>query len=138
MKELIPTIYGLVTDDGKFIPDIPAMFKDAFIPLRNKRIAVILKEEKKRRSESQNKYYWAVPVRMIAEHEGKTSMQTHEWLLHEFNSEIVVMAGKAHRIRKGSSELNTVEFMDDYIFHIQQWAAEELHMNIPGPNEVNY
>ena len=138
MKDFIPTIYGTVTDDGRFHADDPIAFKNAFVMLRNKNVEVSIKERRKRRSDRQNAYYWGVVVKMLSEHTGYSPDQMHSILKQIFNSEVAMVGGIECRIEKSTTKLSTYDFSEEYIRSIQQWAAEKFDLQIPDPNEVEY
>jgi len=83
---------------------------------------------------NQNGYYWAVVVADIAAHTGHTPQEIHEEMkiLHnpvasEFSPEIT---------KGGSTEaLNTIEF-EEYVERVRVWAATDLDLVIPLPNET--
>lgn len=94
---------------------------------------VVIKKHEKQRSNPQNKYYWAVVCRMIADETGLTPDEAHEALKIKF-------LPKHHDLLptvKSTTKLSTIEFQA-YIAEITMWAAEFLQLIIPDPNEVDY
>ena len=92
------------------------------------------------RSLQQSKFYWAVVVEMLSDYTGFTPDEMHEWLKMKFipkrlavadgNGEIVgefVLGGSTRK-------LTTVQF-EHYITTIREWAAIDLGVVIPEPNE---
>lgn len=123
----------------------------------------IIRKPRKPRSNEQNAYYWAVIVKIISEEIGYTPDETHEalkwmFLKKEVNRE--PLSVKVQKIldrlsekigisiswhRKGeppntirsTTSLSTKE-MEDYNESCRRWAASELNIMIPAPNEVDY
>lgn len=84
------------------------------------------------RSDKENRYYWAVIVKTLADFCGYTSEEMHEALKWQFLK--VVTPGKPNKVRS-TSDLTTVE-AEEYYESIRQWAAQEYGVIIPLPNEV--
>ena len=73
------------------------------------------------RSERQNKYYWKCIVQPIGEFTGYHKFEMHEILKERF-------------IIKTTKELDKQEF-NQYCEEIRAWAAVELGLHLPAPNE---
>ncbi len=95
---------------------------------------VTIRLVKKRRSLDQNAFWWAVPVRIIAEHCGYDPEQMHYALLGEWRGYIDGPSGEKVPRCASSSRLTTVEFTE-LIDWVQRWAVEQLDLQIPSPNE---
>jgi hypothetical protein len=90
-----------------------------------------LTKANRKRSLSQNAYYWGVVIKIIADHSGYTSHEVHQWLAGEFLS-----YQKAGRLfAKSTTELDTMEF-ERYLERCRIWAQTEQDLRIPLPNEV--
>lgn len=94
-----------------------------------------------RRSDQQNRFYWAVCVIMVRDalinlgHE-VTSEDTHAFLKDKFNSKTICNAdGELIGTIGGSTTELTTSDMMVYIEQIQRWAAQSLNLYIPDPNE---
>lgn len=124
---------GTVTPEG-FRLDDKAGFKKAVsrLPLGRMRIAVEPIGEK--RSLDQNAYWWAVPVKLLAEHCGYTDSQMHYALLGECFGYTSGPTGKAVPVKPSSSELTVAEFTQ-LIEWVLTWGPSELGVIIPGPSE---
>jgi hypothetical protein len=100
-------------------------------------------EKGKRRSDSQNRFYWGCVLSIVKEglqqvgyREVKTNEDAHEILkflflkkkmINEVNGEEIIIPGSTQK-------LTTVEFMA-YIEEITQWSASYLGCIIPNPGE---
>lgn len=90
-----------------------------------------IQKSKRIRSLNQNKYYWGVVVKIIANHTGYTSDEMHQWLASEFLS----YNSKGRVFTKSTTKLNTLEF-EQYLEKCRQWGQEEMSCYIPLPNEL--
>jgi len=90
---------------------------------------------KKGRSNSQNRYYWGVVVKMLSEYTGFTDEEIHEILKHHFLSVNKTFNDMIFYIPQSTTSLTTAQ-MEDYLTKVRRWAAAELGCSIPEPNEV--
>jgi len=112
-------------------------------------IEVIFQRKRKRRSDMQNKYYWAVVVPEIVRGMidlGNEALQMgnndHVLLVHEFlkdtlldnGVDIIGIEGEMFKMPPSTTRCSTTEFME-FIERARMWAGEKLGINIPGPNE---
>lgn len=100
-----------------------------------------IEKKSKKRSLSQNAYYWGVVVPLVKKGLNDvgyrmTTEITHDYLktnfniieiANEINGEIISFIGS-------TTEMSTSQMMD-YFAKITQWAAEYLGVQIPEPNE---
>lgn len=100
-----------------------------------------IEKKSKKRSLSQNAYYWGVVVPLVKKGLNDvgyrmTTETTHDYLktnfniieiANEINGEIISFIGS-------TTEMSTSQMMD-YFAKITQWAAEYLGVQIPEPNE---
>jgi hypothetical protein len=91
-----------------------------------------IKEAKNKRSLQQNKYYWGVVVEIVAEHTGYNPHEAHQELAEMFLS---YTHENGKRFVESTTELNTLEF-EKYTEKCRIWAASELQVTIPLPNEI--
>ena len=103
----------------------------------DKRWLVQIQPYNPRRSTLQNNYLHAVPLKMIAEETGHTVDDIKDYLLGEYLGWEVyeILGKKKQRPVKRSSDLTTVE-MVQFCNWIESWAATNLGMIIPKPNEI--
>lgn len=116
-------------------------FIECLESFNDKEITLTVEKKKNSRSILQNNYYWAVCVPMVREGLKQTGWklskeETHEFLKYKFLFKEIVNedTGELKKIKLGSSELTTTQFME-YIADIQQFGAEDLSISIPLPNE---
>ena len=131
--------------NGRFIPDNLERFKQAFISLENLHATVTVSRYRKPRSDRENRYYWGVIIKMLAEEFGsnkdgvEASDWWHEFLKTKFLKEIRYKKFKNKQLRlvrvKSTTELSTVE-AEKYYEDIRRWAATELQFYLPLPGET--
>lgn len=104
--------------------------------LPGKPLRVEVCQNRKRRSDEQNRALWGVAYRTLSEETGNDLNDLHEYFLGEyFGWEVIdVMGQQRRRPMRRSSNLNTLEFSDFYAF-IQRRAAESLGIYVPDPGE---
>lgn len=83
------------------------------------------------RSNNQNSYYWGVVVELLRNYIWETADDMHDILKYKFLKD---KSWKHFKI-KDTKSLTTKEF-DTYCENIRMWAAMELWLNIPEPNET--
>lgn len=95
-----------------------------------------------RRSAQENKYYWGCVVPILTECLNSVgnemeAEQAHEWAKQHFNPKHVIGPGGEVIGTVGSTttELNSMEFSDEYIEKIRRFCAEEFSVSIPLPGE---
>lgn len=93
-------------------------------------IEITVGVQKKRRSNPQNAYYWAVPVKLLGDYLGYEDDEIHEALKWQF----LKIEGDPPSVRS-TKKLSTTEF-NEYIEKIIRWAALEFQVVIPDPSDV--
>lgn len=111
-----------------------AAWKTHLLRFKGKTVEVTAENRRKNRSGEQNAYYWAVVVKMIAEHCGYRTPEEVQGVHEELRRKFLPGTGPM-QVRPSTAALSTEEF-SDYIEQVRQWAAEELSIYIPDPNEV--
>jgi hypothetical protein len=126
--------------------ELPKRFKSEVAELfRGKEIEIIVRKKKKYRSSEQNRYYWGVVIPYIlrafielgnALQEGN---KEHIGLVHIFlkrrfleSKKVSNANGELIEFDPTTTGLTTFQFMG-YLAEIGQWAAEDLHIVIPEP-----
>ena len=108
---------------------------------RDCEVSVVIERKHATRSVAQNAYYWGVVVHLISEHTGYTPDEVHEFLKMKFLPKKLAVQNKNGEIRDEyviggtTTTLNKIQF-GEYLLNIQMWAASELDIQIPDPNEV--
>jgi len=132
---MINPVFFASIQKGKLLFNNQEGFDKHLLRLNDKSVEVVVRIPRKDRSTPENDYYWGCPVSLISEHTGYTPEETHEFLKLKFLSKIIVMAGKDERIPRSSTELSTLEW-EKWMTEIREWAAQELNLVIPEPNQV--
>lgn len=103
-------------------------FKNKIISLEGKFANLELKKFVKKRTTSQNAYYWGVVLPIIAEETGNDIDDLHTTFKAMF---LVDRTGKIPVV-KSSAKLTTVEFID-FTNKVVLFASQELNLEIPEP-----
>lgn len=102
-----------------------------FVEGKDDWFVVEIQKSKQVRSLPQNKYYWGVVVKVVSQHTGYTSEETHQELARMFLS--YENSGKL--FVRSTTKLNTLEF-EKYAESCREWAKKEMDVYIPLPNEI--
>lgn len=119
-----PPIFRGIILKGKIKLDNSPRFLEYLSSFEGKRIELVLRERQVGRSNELNKYYWAVPVAMLSDELGYEPDEMHTALKEKFKVD-------------STAKLKTEEFQE-YIKKVVRWAAQDLNVNIPDPNNVEY
>ena len=93
---------------------------------------ITIKKYKKQRTEPQNRYYFGVVVDILAKELGYTKDEMHDALRDKFLKVATDIPDLF--VILSTTSLNTEEF-NQYIEEIKRWAATDLSIYIPDPNE---
>jgi hypothetical protein len=105
--------------------------------LEGKNVQLTLGKVKELRTEQQMRYYFGVVVKLIADYTGDDIDTIHEFLKDKFAPKKTITVEKETRVVPGCThDLFKDNFFEDYVDHIRQWAAQELQIVIPDPNQV--
>lgn len=135
MRNINPVFAGIV-DRGKIVLDDPASFALHVRGMEKSRVELKVCKFRRNRSADQNRYYWGVVVKLLADGFGYSPEEMHEALKFKF-LRVPSEAGRPLETVRSTADLTTVEFMD-YIASIQTWAATEFSICIPDPNQVDF
>jgi len=89
--------------------------------------------KKMTRSEKQNRYYWGVVLKIMGDDIGYLPDECHQLMGKQF----LKYESKGEWFIKSTTKLKTGE-MEEYLENVRRFAAMELHINIPTPNETAY
>ena len=126
---------GVITERGTLAIRDRDAFVKAMAQLPQGEYWITVERKKAKRSLDQNAYWWAVPVKILAEHCGYTENQMHYALLGECFGYTSGLNGRPMPVKPSSSDLSVEEFTH-LIDWCLTWAAAELGVIIPNPNEV--
>jgi hypothetical protein len=142
--KIAPRFKGIVYNGAVAFPDtvMQNLYSNWIQGLEGKDISVTVKKYRKDRSDRQNNWYWGVVIQMITDETGYEKDEVHEYLKSLFLTEkrvIVNNEGEVLELEmiKSSARLTTTEFIE-YGQKCQRWAAENLNLNIPDPNEAEH
>jgi trans-2-enoyl-CoA reductase len=126
--------------DGKLLLDKGPKFREYLSTLNGKRIQLTVEKLKNSRTISQNRYYFGVVVKLIAQHTGHDPEQIHEALKQMFSPKWYMDPRPPTRetmaIPTSTTRLDTIEFVE-YTEKCRMWANEFLGLQIPLPGEVS-
>jgi hypothetical protein len=122
-----------VTEEGKLLVYNQKVFWAYMKRLAGHDVVVDIYLGRAVRSQPQNRYYWGVVVAILAEECGYQREEMHEALKWKF----LRLEDPDHPIPtvRSTTDLTTQEF-EEYLEQIRIWAASELGVVIPMPNEA--
>lgn len=127
---------------GNFIADNNQAYQEYFLKNEGKKVKQEIVRIFGRRSNAQNRYVWGVMYPAIAERLTElngievTVEQVHIIMSEKFNSlRLKVSTGDEIVVIESTSDMTTVEF-NERCKNIQQWAAVNLELSVPDPNET--
>jgi len=127
-------IFPGIAAGGKAIPDNAIAFSRHVSSLELHRIEIIVRKQRRNRSNQQNRYYWGVVVALFKEYCGYDDPdEMHDALRMKLLT--AHQDGPLPTVRS-SAGLTTVEF-EDYMLRCRKLAAE-MGFQIPEPNEVSF
>jgi len=130
-----PTFQGRI-EKGRLILNDPTKYLLRLSSLEGKRIDLSLKQHRETRSDGQNRYYWGVVVKLLADHCGYTPEEMHDALKLKFLSDRCMDDNGLVRIRS-TARLTTDEFIQ-YTNQVVMWAASDMGVFIPDPSQVDF
>ena len=133
MSKILPLFFGKIIN-GKLHFTQPAEWARYLARLEGQEFQASIEKKRKKRTSAENRYYWAVPVKILADFFGYTSEEMNECLKWQFLR--VHQEGKPDTV-KSTTDLSTVG-MEDYLSRIRMWASADYSVFIPEPNEVDF
>lgn len=128
---MTPIFVGTI-QSGKISLDDRSQFVNYLNSLDGKRVQLTVEKVKHNRSLNQNSYYWGVVLKLIAGYTGAEPEEVHDALKMQFSQKRFV----GNLVAPASTKrMDTIQFTD-YIEKVRRWAAEELSVSIPDPQEV--
>jgi len=98
-------------------------------------VYITCETKKRKRSLKQNAYYWGVALKYISDETGYSVDETHSLMKTFFMKKHLDFRGKRYTIIQSTASLSSLAFME-YIEQVKQWAAAELALSIPSPDEI--
>lgn len=130
-----PTFAAEVQDDLTLRFINPAKIKQHLLPFKGQLVMVTAEKLRRHRTDAQIRYYRGVVLKTIADHCGYRGSEELEALHQEMRRRFLPKRGCLN-IPVSTAALNTQE-MSDYIEAIRDWAAMQLGLYVPAPNEVS-
>jgi hypothetical protein len=130
-----PILRGRVSAHGKLVLDDPGEGRRWLQSLANADVEVIIRKRRLTRSQRQNAYWWAVPVKLLSEHTGYDAQQMHYALLGECFGWWVGPTGHLVPNVAASKHL-TVDQFTRLIEWVLVWGPTEMDVAIPAPDDV--
>lgn len=141
MSQLCFKFLGIVDAKGKLVfnPGYADLFRIHLSRFRGREIELVVGPKTRPNSRKQQKYYFAVVVKMIAQEIGESLDRAEEILDDKFWSEDVDVRGQACRVRvsKKLGAMTTVDY-EERVQRVREWAHDFLNMQIPLPNEIEF
>jgi hypothetical protein len=130
-------IFPATVREGKLFLDKADQFKKHLATFPDeKRVEVTVEKITHPRSNSQNRYYFGVVVKEIAQHTGHDAEQVHELLKVQFAPRWHFPLQNTNlNIPTSTTRLDTLAFVE-YTEKCRMWANEFLGLQIPLPGEV--
>ena len=135
-------------DNGKIILPRTRMQKELPQVFNGKPIKITVEQNKVKRSDQQNRYYWAVVLPYVRDgfidlgnnlqRNGESIMLIHKLMKSKFLDNGIAIAdanGEVHMTEPTTSTLNKEEF-SEYVDRIKEWSTEYLNIYIPDANET--
>ena len=129
-----PVFTGTI-EKGKLKLDNPHKYLVRIAALEGKKVELILRQQKAKRSIRQNSAYWGIVIEILSNHLGYDKDSMHDALKVKFASRVDPETGLT--ITESTAKMDTKRFIE-YYESIQRWAAEFLNCYLPSPNEIDY
>ena len=120
------TVFAARVEHGKLVIENPTAWREVLASWDGP-CHVVLRKQKKDRSNNQNRYYWGCVVKIAADHFGYTSQEFHDAMKLMF----LKREGLGPATIGSTATMSTVEFMD-FLAKVQQFCAEQ-NLVIPDP-----
>ena len=123
--------------DGRLAPwEAHKAIIHAFLAKCGPQVKVTFERPTVIRSRASNRYMWGAVYKAIAEHSGHEEEELRELFKDMFLGRRFIKVGQIEReVGKSTADLNQVEF-GQYLEKVIAFAATELGIAIPGPNEI--
>lgn len=128
-----------VIEGGKLRVKHREAFEQSMRQFKDGEVSVTIARQSATRSEQQNRWYWGVVLKVLAEHTGYTVDEMHEYCKDRFNAKAITIVDAngevkdEQRIGQTTTRLNKITF-GEYCESIRMWAAADLHLDIPDPD----
>ncbi len=130
---ITPIFHGTV---NKGTLQVEPRFYSYLGSLEGQKVEVVVRKRRSKRSDQQNRYWWGVVIQMLSDHCGYTPQDMHDTVKCMFLSSNekdefgLIKIGSTASLSKDEFSLLTNK--------VVRWAAENLSLYIPDPNQVDY
>ena len=133
---IIPKLKGIVSKNGDIVIDFNDKIKQQkwLQSLNGKRIEMIIRPFRAKRTIPQNAYYWGVVLKTISKETGYTSEELHEFFKRIFLKKEIVIGGKVYETSISTRKLKKDQF-SEYIEKIKGFVFLRLDLVIPEAGE---
>jgi len=132
LGKTVPVFFGQVVE-GRLKMDNPHAYMVRIAALNGKRVELVLRKRRCKRTLPQNAYYWGVVIEILRDHFGYDAEEMHDALKFEF-LRIRNDRGGPDSV-KSTADLSTEEFAE-YVKRVVRWAAQKYRVYIPDPGSV--
>ena len=131
---MIVPIHKAKIKDCQVVFEERERYENWLFQLNENDVEVIVRKPKKIRSQRQNRYYWGVVLKLIAEATGEDIEDLH----NHFSFKWLGTTGKSGKLvsRKSTALLTTAEFTE-YIEKIIRWGGMFLEITFPEPESID-
>jgi hypothetical protein len=126
---------AMVKEDGTLVINKQCFtaYMQHLLDLKGMEVNITVDKIHRNRSENQNRYYHAVICKMLADETGHTKDEIHEAMKVKFLS----FEDNGIKYVRSTTDLDTKE-TEHYYEEIRRWAASDLNLFIPDPNQVDF
>jgi len=122
--------------EGKINESISTQINMALKTLANGEYTLTITKRRTKRSVEQNSLMW-MWFNCIENETGTSKQDVHDYCCRAFNYRVVEINGKQEKVAGGTSKLTTVT-MTDFLNKVQAWAASELGIILPNPDDLEF
>jgi len=132
---IIPKLKGIVLNGNIFLDYNDKIKQQKWLQsLNGKRIEMIIRPFRAKRTIPQNAYYWGVVLKTISKETGYTSEELHEFFKRIFLKKEIVIGGKVYETSISTRKLKKDQF-SEYIEKIKGFVFLRLDLVIPEAGE---
>ena len=129
-----PIFAANVNQQGRLVLDEPEKFKCYLRSKAGRKVEVLVRIQRKRRSLEANRYYWGIVIALLAEEFGYDKEEMHDVLAMKFlRIEDCPVTGSPRR--KHTPECDTAEFAEYVDACIRLGAEHGVYVPAPGEAE---
>jgi len=117
--------------NGKAILRDPEAYRKYIENFKGSPVQIVISKVRRDRSGNQNRYYHGVVIKLLCDYSGDDPDSMHDTMRMMF---LKVPTALGFETIRSTKDLSTVEF-EEYLEKIRVWAAVNLSVYIPLPNE---